>query len=214
MTWDEAVRRYREAFNVATDEQWNAGRVSYYRSLWLYVRLLDDPQCLLEIGTQNGDSAFFIACAVAHTNATIYCVDPVFETGKYVYDEWDGHNVSTESDQTLVRQRIVGGSGIRDDQLILVPKTSEDYFKEWSGGHIDLVLVDGHHDLEYVLKDCNWMQHVRHGGYAVFDDWSHHVAAAVYFYVNQVQMGWRILHKSTDIPLGDWCVSILRRIAA
>jgi hypothetical protein len=41
-------------------------------------------------------------------------------------------------------------------------------------GKIDLIHIDGDHEYEAVLSDCNhWLSKVKKGGFACFDDYGH-----------------------------------------
>lgn len=59
-------------------------------------------------------------------------------------------------------------------------------------------------DAEDVLVDCQWMQHVRKGGVAVFDDWIEQVEKAVMEYVS-IHPDWEMLTSSTaQAPKHPW----------
>ena len=49
-------------------------------------------------------------------------------------------------------------------------KSSKDFVPAWSGGPIDMVVVDGDHTREFLENDLGLLRHLRPGGYALFHD--------------------------------------------
>jgi hypothetical protein len=64
-----------------------------------------------------------------------------------------------------------------------------------------MIFIDGSHKYEDVKIDCQWLQYIKSGGIAVFDDWIESVQrAAKEYFANKHE--WKIITDSTDQPLG------------
>ena len=184
------------------------GRPDYLASLYTYAKRMRHPGLIVEIGTQRGESTVVMGHAIRHTGSHILTIDPVFRPdGAHYRDEHQGA-LFDKMDwyglmETIKEQRLEG-------YITLVPDYSYNVLARWDGRPIDLLFVDGAHTYADVLKDCQWMEYVRPGNFAVFDDWFHEIEQAVKFYL-QGKPHWHFLHESIHQKTVDYCVTILRR---
>ncbi len=96
--------------------------------------------------------------------------------------------------------QIIRKAGL-EGYIVQILDTSGNVLKRWDGRKIDMLFVDGSHTYKDVKIDCLWMQHVRKGGVAVFDDWMEPVERAVREYV-VIHPEWELLTSSTAQPPG------------
>ena len=152
-----------------------------------------------------------MACAIRGTNSRIVTIDPVFRTGEV----WvrDAHRKSPGCYESNIRDVLnkITAAGL-DGIVSIVPDYSFNVLTRWDGRMIDLLHVDGAHTYNDVLRDCDWMQFVKPGRWAAFDDWIAPVERAVIEYVSG-HPEWQLLHKSTDSPDGDMVVTLLQKIS-
>mgnify|MGYP001591402314 CR=1 FL=1 len=186
-----------------------ASRPDFLESLYRYSKMLPVPATVVEMGTRLAESTIAIASALKGTGGTLITIDPVFKTGEV----WilDAHRrgpgyVNVKVKDVLNRLTALGLDGI----VSIVPDYSFNTLARWDGRKISALFCDGEHTYESVLRDCDWMQFVPPGGYAWFDDWISPVERAVMDYIRD-HGEWQLIHKSTDAPTDEWCVSILKK---
>lgn len=177
------------------------GRLDHSYYLYHYASLLPDNSRIVEIGTGNGASAICMGMGIRGKNSVILTIDPGMMSDEEVLEKKDELSKyefqKSNLDMILLNIRDAGLEGY----IIPVPSTSEDALKRWDGRKIDMLFVDGSHTYQDVKTDCQWMQHVRQRGVAVFDDWIEPVERAVREYVND-HRDWEILTSSTAQPPG------------
>ena len=188
-----------------------ASRPDFLGSLYTYAVKLPDNSLIVEIGTNQAQSTIAMACAIRGTNSRIITIDPVFRTGEvWVRDaHWKGSGCYESNIRDVLNKITAAGL---DGIVSIVPDYSFNVLTRWDGRMIDLLHVDGAHTYNDVLRDCDWMQFVKPGRWAAFDDWIAPVERAVIEYVSG-HPEWQLLHKSTDSPDGDMVVTLLQKIS-
>lgn len=177
----------------------SAGRLDHSYYLYHYASLLPDNSRIVEIGTAQGASAIVMGMGIRGKNSIILTIDPGIMSDEEVLankDELSKYEFQKGNLNGILLS--IRASGL-EGYIIPVPDTSENVVKRWDGRKIDMLYVDGSHTYEDVKKDCLWMQHVKHGGVAVFDDWIEPVEKAVMEYV-AAHREWELLTRSTDQP--------------
>ncbi len=182
----------------------SGGRLDHSYYLFHYASLLPSNSRIVEIGTGAGASAICMGMGIRGKDSIILTIDPGMmsdaeaqsrrdELSKYELLLGNLHHVM----QNIRVARFEG-------YIVPIPDTSENVLKRWDGRKIDMLYVDGSHRYEDVLVDCHWMQHVKRGGIAVFDDWMEQVEKAVMEYVS-VYPEWELLTSSTaQAPKHPW----------
>ena len=184
-------------------------RLDYFESLYRYASMLQKPCQIVEIG--SGKSTIVMACAIHGTESQIVTIDPIFKTGSYLTP--DAHRPGG-SYHTMESSHLVGfheaiRRGGLESAIRIVPRTSREARTQWDGSLIDLLFVDGEHT-EQVVDDCEWMQYVRPGGYAAFDDWFDVIELSVSRYMLD-HPGWALLHRSTNPPKDGMVVTLFQK---
>lgn len=185
-----------------------AGRLDHAYYLFYYASLLPDNSRIVEIGTYAGGSAIAMGCGIKGTNSHIITIDPSMMSSfeKILWaknfnrldigigvEEFAKHNIHHVLEN--IRNAKLEG------YILPIPDTSENVLKRWDGRQIDMLFVDGGHTREDIKIDRNWMQFVRKGGIAVFDDWLDYVRDIVGEYVRD-KPEWELLTESTNQPPG------------
>ncbi len=127
-------------------------------------RLLHESACglgpnstVVEIGSYEGRSTLVLADAVAASGSRVVAVDPWVEDWKFgragTRDRFD---------------RGLTDAGLRN-VVEVVPERSQDVRPRWVD-EIDLLFIDGKHDVLAVLDDLRWADHVRPGGTVLVHD--------------------------------------------
>lgn len=185
-------------------------RPDFLGSLYKYTKMLPMPALVVELGTCRAESTISIAAALKGTGGHLISIDPVFRTGEvWILDahiRGAGH-VDSNIQYVLNKFTALGLDGI----VSIIPDYSWEALKRWDGRMISALFCDAEHTYEAVLRDCDWMQFIQPNGYAWFDDWISPVEAAVMEYVS-VHPEWKLLHKSTDSPTNEYCVTIFQRL--
>lgn len=184
-------------------------RPDFLGSLYKYTKMLPPPALVVELGTCRAESTVVIAAALKGTGGHLITIDPVFKTGNV----WilDAHMRGPGYVDSNVRDVLNKFTSLGLDGIVsIVPDYSFNILARWDGRMISALFVDGEHTYESVLRDCDWMQFVRPGSYAWFDDWIAPVEAAVMDYIKD-KPEWQLIHKSTDAASDEWCVSILQK---
>ena len=180
-----------------------SGRMDHLYYLFHYASILPDESRILEIGTGLSDSTRAMGMAIRGTNSIITTIDPIMlsieetkmrkeELSKYEFNL--GYNRIHEVLNRIKNMNL-------DGYITPIADTSENVLKRWDGRKIDMLFVDGSHQYEDVKIDCQWMQYIKPGGIAVFDDWIEAVEKAVTEYVSD-KPEWEMLTVSTVQPPG------------
>lgn len=207
----------------------NVGRRwDYLESLYRYAGRVPENGVILEIGCCQGDSTLAMLCG-SHPSVQLLTVDPIFKTGHIQYPDCnnpDGIRLNSDFDvlQERFRQAEQDCGESLLDRLFVLPHTSAEVLKEWGkgvflgdpkakwGAALDLLLVDGEHTASALAIDCQWMEYLKVGGLAAYDDWMAEIEGAVREYIN-AHPKYKILHESTHAPHEDMVVTLIQRIA-
>lgn len=104
---------------------------------------------IVEIGTAEGGTALLMHRAVAHRGVRIYTVD--------------------------IAPSPKAREHLRDTDVTMIVQPSADCARGWAatvGQPIDMLFIDGSHQLQDVVDDFNlWVPHLRPGGMVVFHDY-------------------------------------------
>jgi hypothetical protein len=119
------------------------------RRLWDCCENLPPGSTVVEIGSYQGRSGSVLAAAVGPNGGRITAIDP-FVGG--LPRGAVGSQASFESN--LER------AGVRDVVDLLVCRSAQ-ALPNWDGP-IDMLYIDGKHDVVTVLRDLGWVRHVRH----------------------------------------------------
>lgn len=184
-------------------------RPDYLVSLYKYVQMLPKPALIVEIGCYRGDSTIMMACGIRGTNSHLVTIDPVFQTGEVWVPDVNLPYMGHYGSSLVGLMNRISQCGL-DGYISIIPDYSWNVLARWDGRPIDLLFIDGEHTHEAAKKDTEWMQFVKAGAWAAWDDWMEPIERAVMEYVS-VHPEWQLIHKSTDTPTDEWCVSILRK---
>ena len=174
-----------------------AFRPDYLFSIYHLTALLPQPFTAVEIGCYKGDSTMALLAGIGDECSKIFSIDPVFIDGEIlVPDEHNKDGILYKSTPHEVKNRL---TRVGDQSRVsLIPEYSNDFLKKWPYGQvIDYLLVDGAHTYEAVQLDCQWMEFVKLGGIAAFDDWFAEISLSVHDYVAS-RPEWVFLHESTN----------------
>lgn len=177
------------------------GRLEHSYYLFHYASILPDNSLILEIGTWRGGSAIAIGMGIIEKNSKIITIDPgllPIEDIEKRKDELYRYELKISNiDEVLDNIK----KAKLEKYITIIPDTSENVLKKWNGRLIDMIFIDGSHRYEDVKIDCQWLQYIKSGGIAVFDDWIESVQrAAKEYFANKPE--WKIITDSTDQPLG------------
>lgn len=132
---------------------------------WIGVSANNAKAVIVEIGCYRGGTTIQIADYLINTlgGGTVYAIDP--HSPKIgIYGGKFGPADCIHFQQNLV------SSGVTQN-VTHICQESETAAKDWDLS-IDLLLIDGDHSYNGVVKDIRlWARHVRTGGMIVFDDW-------------------------------------------
>lgn len=176
-------------------------RPDYLFSIYYLTTLLPQPFTVVEIGCHRGDSTISLAAGARHPDSKIYSIDPVFTAGSVrVPDEHQKNGHIYESSEELVMGRLKKFN--LGEFVTLIPGYSWDVLPGWEEQHKewpDLILVDGEHTYGAIQRDCQWMEIVKPGGLAAFDDWFFEIKKSVEDYI-QARPEWQMIHESIYGP--------------
>jgi len=180
------------------------GRLDHSYYLYYYASLLPNNSRIVEIGTSYAESTICMGMGIRYKDSIILTIDPGMLSSEEVAsrkDELSKYEFQKSNlDKILLNIR---GSGL-EGYIAVIPDTSENVLKRWDSRSINMLYVDGSHTYKDVLVDCRWMQYVKHGGVAVFDDWMEPVEKAVREYVANYPE-WELLTESTrQAPGRPW----------
>lgn len=189
------------------DDGWS--RPDYLASLYAYAYDLGDSPLIVEIGTYYGNSAIVMAHAVKKKGGHVISIDPALRAeGAQVIDEDDLPSKHFQSSIYDIYKDIAFQK--LDSYITLIPDYSEHVLARWDGRQISALFVDGAHSYREVSKDCRWMQHIKLGGYAAFDDYLSGVEQAIKEYIAH-KPEWKIIYESTHQRHDQYCVTILKK---
>ena len=182
-------------------------RDDYYECLYDYASQVPEHGTIVEIGTMYGASALALLCG-SHDSVKVYCIDPLFRTGHINYP--DAHNPEgwTLNYSLFDIGRKFSNAGL-SERVIIAPHHSWLVLETWNTW-IDLLFVDGEHTYNAVKKDCEWLQWVKPGGMAAFDDWFDEIENAVKDSI-LYKPEWKIIYESTTEKINGMCVTLLRK---
>ncbi|MBK6887718.1 MAG: class I SAM-dependent methyltransferase [Tetrasphaera sp.] len=115
------------------------------------------PARILEIGSYEGRSTVVLATAIAGTDGSVVAVDPFVDDWKY------GSPTTRRSFEAHIAQAGVDG------HVQLIADYSTAVRPGWSAP-LDVLFIDGKHDVVTVLDDLRWARHVRTGGVVLVHD--------------------------------------------
>ena len=74
---------------------------------------------------------------------------------------------------------------------------------------LNLLLIDGEHTREAVLKDLEFTKFMKVGAYLVMDDWLAEISQTTFAFM--IQKPFRLLHESTTAPTDKYLVTIFEK---
>ena len=172
-------------------------RGDYYYSLYHLATLLPKHSPIVEIGCHRGDSTLCLALGAKETESHVITIDPIFQTGSItVPDEHHQSGNSYAASLSEMMKRFLTCGLIT--QVTVIPDYSHHVLPLWPNDlSIGLLVVDGEHTYTAIQRDCLWLEKIRMGGYAAFDDWFHEIELSVKDYVKE-KPEWIFLHESTQ----------------
>lgn len=175
------------------------GRLDHVYYLYHYASVLPNNSLILEIGTSTGGSAIAMGMGIRNKGSKIITIDPgllpIEEINKRK-DELSRYELQV-IDLNIVKENIKKAR--LEDYITIISDTSDNVLKKWDGRPIDMIHIDGSHRYEDVKIDCQWLQYIKKGGIAVFDDWFDPVQRAANEYFSN-RLEWQMLTTSTDQP--------------
>ena len=204
---DEWLEKYPNDMEEAL-RRINAGRPDFLYCLYSYCfYLLPDSPIVVEVGTQWAESTVFMGRALKKKGGHLYSMDPAFKPGGIFYA--DAGQSGGHMEVSLERvQGFIDGNGLHD-VVTLIPDYSESVLSTWTTP-IDAVHIDGQHTYDAVKIDCGWLEHVKSGGYAIFDDWIDVVQNSTKDYMAD-KPEWRLIHASTSARRDYYAVTIFQK---
>jgi MMP 1-O-methyltransferase len=170
----KAARRYREdyalkrsdpGFSQALDAalEIDGFTAPVELSLLYHLSLAPDPGAVVEIGSYLGRSTAVLASAAAQRGRdAVVAVDP--HEGELGVEGEQRRDTHREFLRNLDRAGL--GSHVR-----LLRTTSSEAAREWPGGPVRLLFIDGLHTREAVLEDTRgWVPYLTSAACVVFDD--------------------------------------------
>lgn len=150
------VARFEDAWSLAHDiPGWLTEDQA--RLLWGSARALPARARVLEIGSYQGRSTVVLASALALTDGELVAVDPFVDDWKYGSPQTRGR-----FEAHLARAGVAG-------RVRLVAEYSTRARPTWSE-RLDLLFIDGKHDVVTVLDDLRWTAHLTPGSRVLIHD--------------------------------------------
>lgn len=129
----------------------------------LLASLAEGAARVVEIGVYEGASAI-VLCERLRAGAELHLIDPFGEQPGALRRGWAATQWATR--RAVARACRRGGPSV-----VWHVAYSADVARDWSGGPVDLVFVDGDHLEPGVQLDWDlWHPHVRPGGHVLFHD--------------------------------------------
>lgn len=151
------------------------GRADYAKNIYDYADELPANSIILEVGTMCGASAICMMGALQNRNAHLYTIDPAMMSDEDIKLHWNriaNSDVLFDGTSTYDSVKSTIDATEFKDNITLLPGFSEDVYNKWDKGCIiDLLYIDGCHTYPAVLKDMEWVNYVKPGGFVVLDDW-------------------------------------------
>ncbi len=138
------------------------------------ARELGPGATILEIGAHRGRST--TALAAARDDVTVVTIDPFITTRLL-----PGPSVAQELGRTLARFEVA-------DRVTVIQATSRAARSRWAD-LVDLLWIDGKHDVWTVTDDLRWVAFVRSGGPVYVHDAYSSVGVTLALIANQVSPG-------------------------
>lgn len=125
--------------------------------------LARDQRRVVEIGVYEGSSAV-VLCHSMPRGSELHLIDPfVDEAGTSLNFGWRANPVAT---RMAVARAARGGPRVRWHVA-----RSQEVGRQWTGGVVDLLFIDGDHSYEGCYEDWQvWHEHIRPGGVVAFHD--------------------------------------------
>lgn len=199
-------------------------RPDYLSSLFLLARQVPPKGTIVEIGCYRGDSTIALL-AGSHPTVQVVTIDPIFASGEYHYPDCNTpEGLTLRSDFETFKQRVwnfPGDPGRLSSRLVAIPTTSAEALDGWKKGEwligpgvwgkeIDYVLIDGEHGYNAVQIDSQWLDYIKPGGLAIYDDWLDEIERSVRNFITS-RPEWSIVHESTKGTLDGICVTYLKK---
>lgn len=182
-------------------------REDYLTCLYHYAGMVPEGSIIVEIGCYKGFSALAMASGM-RAGSRIYTIDPIFMAGSLTYPDAHHPSVTLHSQLTDV-QKLWRRAGV-EDRIVAIADYSWNVLDWWNLGAIDLLLIDGEHTFDAVMRDCRWLDLIKPEGYCAVDDWFNEIEMAVRASLEE-RPEWTILHQSTQPQDGDMFVTLLRK---
>ncbi len=177
------------------------GRLDHSYYLYQYASVLPDNSLIVEIGTGSGGSAIAMGMGIREKNSKIITIDPgLLSKMELIKRRKELNRYEIEINNLDMVKEIIKEAKL-ERYIFIIPDTSENALKKWDGRPIDMIHIDGSSKYEDTKIDCEWLQYIKRGGIAVFDDWVDEVQRAMKEYIGQ-HPEWELLTSSTDQPDG------------
>lgn len=184
-------------------------RVDHLVYMFFYAQFIPDNSTVVEIGTLEGSTAIAIVMGAraVKKNIHVITIDPILlsEEEKInrkmelsTFEEYKAYYLNSNLFTFLRHIK----ESCNEGYITPVPGLSQEVLERWDGRPIEMLYVDGEHTYDAVKIDCEWMQYVKEGGIAVFDDWLECVEKAVLEYI-EVHPEWVMVTLSTNQPRGN-----------
>lgn len=109
----------------------------------------------IEIGSDVGETASYLL--KTRQDLFLYCVDPYL-----TYIDWNGNNLNDRED---VLKKFCDTMKPYKNRYKLLRMKSDDAVDQFLDNSVDFVFIDGLHEYEQTLKDCqNYWSKVKDGG--------------------------------------------------
>ncbi len=132
------------------------------------VEKIPDGGVMAELGVCCGRSLCSVADIIKRKNIKVFAVDTFEGTA----NEGDAHLSAKIDDWQAFFVDALNKFDIRDNVVILRERTDEAY-KKFADGFLDLVMIDADHSAEAVASDIRlWKPKLKQGGILCGDDWA------------------------------------------
>ena len=159
------------------------GRPDYLTDLYLLAGAIPPHSLIVEIGCNLGESTLVMGMAIKGKESLIVTIDPVFIDGSISIPDSYSPVQHNHYSNTIGNLLCNVAHFHLEGYITVIPDYSWDALARWDGRLIDMLFVDGEHTNEAVKKDCEWMEYVKPGGIAAFDDFFPEIRRAVNEYL-------------------------------